>query len=267
MNDFVFGKYNDNNSLINKIDIRVKLFLMVLLMVNVFVIKSFVSYAFLFIFLVILLFIAKINFKSLYSVIKPMRIMFIFLLIINIFTIREGKVLISLNNFLIYQQAFFTTFYIFIRIIMILMVSSLLTSTSKPTDLTNGLEFYLTPLKIFKINTHEIAMMISIALRFIPTILEETNKIMKAQTSRGIDFKYGKLKDKTRAIISLIIPLFISCFKRADELSDAMICRGYDKDGKRSRYKRFKLAFLDLISVVIVVISLSLIFLSKGWIL
>lgn len=267
MNNFVFGKYNDNNSIINKIDVRVKLFLMILLMVSVFIIKSFFGYVLLFTFLLILLVIAKFKFKSFYMIIKPMWLMFLFLLIINILTIKEGRVLFNIGSFLIYDKAIIVSAYIVIRIIMILMISSLLTSTSKPTQLTNALEFYLYPLKIFKINIHEIAMMISIALRFIPTILEESIKIMKAQMSRGIDFKYGKLKDKTRAVISLIVPLFISCFQRADELSDAMICRGYEKTGKRTRYNRFKLTYLDLVATVGVILILSFIFLSKGFVL
>ena len=122
----------------------------------------------------------------------------------------------------------------------------ILTATTKPLELTYALEWYLTPLKIVKFPAHEVAMTISIALRFIPTILSEVERIMKAQSSRGVDFKHGKISSRFKAIISLIIPLFISAFQRSEELADAMEARGYDPKQKRTRYRKLSFHFSDI---------------------
>ena len=150
---------------------------------------------------------------------------------------------------------------------MILMLSTLLSSSTTPSELTYALEFYLSPLKIFHINVYEIAIMISIALRFIPTLIEEMQRIQKAQTSRGIDFKYGKYSDKLRGLTSLIIPLFISCFDKADELTNAMVARGYDSDMPRSKYKHLATSRIDIISGLFLVSFLILIIVVNGVVL
>ena len=144
---------------------------------------------------------------------------------------------------------------------MLLMISSLLSCSTTPSELTYAFEFYLKPLKLFKVNIHEIAIMISIALRFIPTLFEEMERIKKAQTSRGIDFKNGKYSDKIRGITSLIIPLFISCFDKADELTNAMIMRGYDSTSTRSKYKRLSTSKFDLVGILFFALFLGIIIL------
>ena len=142
-------------------------------------------------------------------------------------------------------------------------ITTILTTSTKPLDMTYGLEYLMTPLKIIKFPTHEIAMIISIALRFIPTLLDETERIMKAQASRGSILSEGKLKDKIPAIISLIIPLFFSAFKRSDELADAMEARGYDPSAKRTRYRVLKFTSSDWLSLsLIVVITAGFVYLS-----
>ena len=133
---------------------------------------------------------------------------------------------------------------------LMLAVTTILTTTTKPLDMTYGLEWYMSPLKVIKFPAHEIAMTISIALRFIPTILEETQRIIKAQKSRGVDLEEGTLKEKINAIISLLIPLLISSFQRSEELSDAMEARGYDPSAKRTRYRILKFSLLDLFSLI-----------------
>ena len=150
---------------------------------------------------------------------------------------------------------------------MLLMISNLLSSSTTPSELTYALEFYLKPLKVFKINIYEIAIMVSIALRFIPTLLDEMERIKKAQTSRGIDFEHGKYLDKLRGLTSLIIPLFISCFDKADELTNAMVARGYDSDMPRSRYRRLSTSRDDLIGSVFVVVFLLIIVIVNGVVL
>jgi energy-coupling factor transport system permease protein len=136
-------------------------------------------------------------------------------------------------------------------------VTTVLTATTKPLDLTYGLEFFMTPLKVIKFPAHEIAMTISIALRFIPTILEETQKIMKAQASRGVDLQEGSLKEKISAIISLIIPLFISAFQRSEELANAMEARGYNPSAKRTRYRTLKFTMKDVFSLLVSILVLG----------
>jgi energy-coupling factor transport system permease protein len=129
-----------------------------------------------------------------------------------------------------------------------IMITTLLTATTKPLDLTLGIEDLLSPFKRFKVPAHEIAMMISIALRFIPTLIEESQRIMKAQASRGVDLNEGKLNEKIVAILSLIVPLFVSSFQRAEELADAMEARGYSPTSTRTRYKQLKVTFKDWIA-------------------
>ncbi len=262
MNKMVFGKYVNNNSFLTKLDARVKLLLMIALVVFCFVDFSIYAYLGLFVILIGLTIIGKLKFKPLLKIIKHMWFLMLMLLVINIFTI-TGEKWFEIGSVVIYKEAIYETVYIFLRLIMILMVSNLLTASTTPNELTYAIEFYLTPLKIFKININEIALMMSIALRFIPTLLEEIDRIMKAQTSRGVDFKYGKYREKLSALTSIIIPLFISCFERADDLSEAMVVKGYAM-GKRSKYKRLHVGYRDLVAVCVLGICLSALIVVNG---
>ena len=195
---------------------------------------------------------------------KKKVLLFVVLFVVNLLTIK-GEVLSELwEGAYIYKDAVLQTLYMILRIVMILMVSTLLSSSTTPSELTYALEFYLAPLKVFHINVYEIAIMISIALRFIPTLIDEMQRIQKAQTSRGIDFKNGKYKDKLRGLTSLIIPLFISCFDKADELTNAMIARGYDSELPRSKYKHLYISRVDVLASFLMVISLIMIVFING---
>ena len=156
-------------------------------------------------------------------------------------------------DFEIYQVGLEKAGYIFIRIILMIMITQLLTLTTMSMDINNGLEWLLSPLKIFKIKVGVFSMLISLTLRFIPTLLTESRKIMQAQASRGVDFNDGKLKDKARQIISLLVPMFVISFKRADELSDAMAARGYVIGKKRTKIDKLRFRFLDYFSMLVVV--------------
>lgn len=266
MNSITFGKYINNHSILTKMDARIKIAIMVFLLIFCFVDFNIVGFGLLFLLLCLLMMIGKLNFKPLFNIVKHMWLLFLMLFIINLFTIK-GEVLLEISGIYIYKEAIFQTIYIFFRIVMLLMVSTLLSSSTTPSELTYALEFYLKPLKVFHINIYEIAIMVSIALRFIPTLIEEMERIKKAQTSRGIDFENGKYKDKLRGLTSLIIPLFISCFDKADELTNAMIARGYDSEMPRSRYKHLSTSRCDLFAVVFVVVSLIVIIIINGVIL
>ena len=167
----------------------------------------------------------------------------------------DGPYFLIFNTLKIYHKALYDTAYIFIRLVLMISLTMILTSTTTPLDLTYAIEWYLTPFKIIKVPTHEIAMTISIALRFIPTLLDETDRIMKAQASRGVDFQNGKFREKVKAIISLIVPLLVSAFQRSEELANAMEARGYNPGAKRTRYRILKWKWLDTIALVL---SLSL---------
>ena len=262
MNNMIFGKYVNNNSFLTKLDARFKLFAMLVLIIFSFLNFNITAYLCLFGFVVVLTIIGKLKFKPLLKVIKHMWFLMLVLLIINVLTI-TGEVLFTIGEFVVYKEAIIETIYVFLRLIIILMISNLLTCSTTPNDLTYAIEFYLYPLKIFKVNVNEIALMMSIALRFIPTLFEEIDRIMKAQSSRGVDFKYGKYGEKLKALTSIIVPLFISCFERADDLTDAMLVKGYGM-GKRSRYKRLKIGIRDAISFVILIGAVSSLVVLNG---
>ena len=176
---------------------------------------------------------------------KPMLFMLTFLLIINLLVVREGSILFTIGSFAIYSGAVSQTLYIVVRLALMIMITTILTATTKPLELTLAIEDLLKPFQVIHVPAHEIAMMISIALRFIPTLIEETQRIMKAQASRGVDMENGKLMEKVRAILSLIVPLFVSAFQRAEDLAYAMEARGYIPNRPRSRYKQLKMSGKD----------------------
>jgi energy-coupling factor transport system permease protein len=183
--------------------------------------------------------------------------MIAFLLIINTIVPNSGPIAFSIGTWNIYWNAIFQTAYIIIRLILMIGLTMVLTSTTRPLDLTYAIEWYLLPLKVIRFPAHEIAMTISIALRFIPTLLDETYRIMKAQASRGVDFISGKLSEKVRAIVSLIVPLFISAFQRSEELANAMEARGYNPSEKRTRYRLMHWRLSDTIGLLTTAILLG----------
>ena len=267
MDNITLGKYINNNSILTKIDSRFKIGMMVILLVFCFLDLNFVSFFSLFIGLGVLMFIGKLNFKSLFNVVKHMWVLFVVLFVINLFTVK-GEVLFKLwDGAYVYKDSIIQTIYIILRVIMILMVSTLLSSTTTPSQITYGLEFYLKPLKIFRINVYEVAIMVSISLRFIPTLIDELNRIKKAQTSRGLDFEYGRYVDKIRGLTSLVIPLLISCFDKADELTDAMVARGYDSEMPRSKYKHLSISKIDVAAAICICLFLVLILIINGVVL
>jgi len=187
--------------------------------------------------------------------------MLLFLLIVNIIAPPTSSgtlnVAFKLWDYPIYWESIFQSIKIIVRLILMVALTMILTATTKPLDLTNALEWFMLPLKIIKFPTHEVAMTISIALRFIPTLLDETNRIMKAQSSRGIDYEHGGLSQKFRAIIALIIPLFVSAFQRSEELANAMEARGYNPRAKRTKYRELHWSWKDSISFVLVIAFVS----------
>ena len=264
MNNIALGRYLPLNTFTHKLDPRFKIMGMLLLMVSVFFPSGFIGYGVIAVFVLTSLLLTKISLKMILKSMKPMIFMLSFLFVINALVIRTGYVLFSLYSFTLYSDAVFQTLYIMVRLTLMIVITTLLTVSTKPMDLTLGIEDLLSPFKRIGLPSHEIAMMISIALRFIPTLIDETNRIMKAQASRGVDLKEGSFKEKIMAILSLIVPLFVSSFQRAEELADAMEARGYVVAQHRTRYKQLKPTYRDIVmmggvlSLLGVIIWLSL---------
>lgn len=250
MKNITLGRYLPLNSLIHNLDPRAKILAMLVLIVSIFIDAGFIGYGFLLVFCVMVLLLAKLKISYVYKSMKPMLFMLLFLLLINILVLKTGTVLVDIYGFKIYSDAIFQTLYIVIRLFLMIMITTALTATTKPLDLTLGIEELLTPFKRLGLPAHEIAMMISIALRFIPTLIEETERIMKAQASRGADFQEGNLKEKLRSVVSLIVPLFVSAFQRADDLANAMESRGYVPGAERTRYKLLKWQLRDSLALI-----------------
>ena len=257
MNNLVFGKYIPIDSIIHKLDPRIKIITLIVMLVAIFVPDSWYCYLALFIFEFIILILSKIRFKMILSAFKPMIFMVILLTVINCLTLRTGNVLFSIGSFSIYSDAIFNTLFIIVRLFLMIILTTILTATTKPLDLTLGIEYLLKPLTKIGFPSHEIAMMISIALRFIPIIIEETMRIMQSQKSRGVDFDEGKFSEKIKAILSLIIPLFSVAFERAYELADAMEARGYVPDKPRTRYRTLTFHYYDFIYLMFAVCLLA----------
>lgn len=259
MNNIALGRYLPLNSIIHNMDPRYKLMSMLILMVTIFLPSGYIGYVIIGAFVLLALLLAKLNFAMIFKAMKPMLFMLVFLTFVNALVLRTGYVLIDVFGFKIYSDAIFRTLYITVRLLLMIMVTTILTASTKPLDLTLAIEDLLSPFKRFGFPAHEIAMMISIALRFIPTLIDETNRIMKAQASRGVDLKEGSFKEKIVAILSLIVPLFVSSFQRAEELADAMEARGYVPSATRTRYKQLVHGLKDYIMLGSVIILLGVV--------
>lgn len=254
MNNIALGRYLPLNSIIHRMDPRYKMVAMLILMVAIFLPSGYIGYGVLGIAVLFVLLLSKLSLTMILKAMKPMLFMLGFLTLINTLVIRTGTVLFTIASFTVYSDAIYQTLYITVRLMLMIMTTTILTATTKPLDLTLAIEDLLSPLKRFSFPAHEIAMMISIALRFIPTLIDETNRIMKAQASRGVDLKEGSFKEKIMAILSLIVPLFVSSFQRAEELADAMEARGYVPSSPRTRYKQLKRTTKDLVMIAYVLI-------------
>lgn len=256
MNNVALGQYMPLDSVVHKMDPRSKIMIMLFLMVAIFIPAGVLGYVIIGIFILLSLYLSKLNIKYALRTMKPMLWMMAFLLVINLLVIKTGTPLISIKGFTIYSDAVNQTLYIVVRLMLMVIITTVLTATTKPLDLTLGIEKLLKPFEKIGVPAHIIAMMISIALRFIPTLIEETQRIMNAQASRGVDLENGSIKEKIMAILSLIVPLFVSAFDRADQLANAMEARGYDPSRKRTRYKVLRMQTIDYASMLLSVVVL-----------
>lgn len=257
MNDIALGRYIPLDSLVHKMDPRAKIGAMLLMMIAIFIPAGYIGYAIIALAVILTAYLAKLKMSFLWRAMKPMLFMLSFLLVINLIVIRDGTVLFTIFGWSIYTGAITQTLYIVVRLALMIMITTILTASTKPLELTLGIEDLLKPFEIIHVPAHEIATIISIALRFIPTLIEETQRIMKAQASRGVDMEQGKLMEKVKAILSLIVPLFVSAFQRAEDLAYAMEARGYIPNRKRTRYKQLHMREKDYILLIVSVAILA----------
>ena len=250
MKNIALGRYIPLNTAFHRMDPRAKIAAMFILLIAIFFPAGFIGYALIGTVVLGCVLSAGLKLDFIIKAMKPMMFMLVFLLVVNMLVIQTGNVLVEIGTFKIYDDAILQTLYITVRLALMIMITTLLTATTKPLELTLGIEFLLAPFKKIGVPAHEIAMMISIALRFIPTLIEETERIIKAQTSRGVDLDEGSLKEKIMAILSLIVPLFVSAFQKAEDLANAMESRGYAPGASRTRYKLLKWAVADTLLVV-----------------
>ena len=245
LKDITLGQYFPGNSFIHRLDPRTKLIVLVVYIVALFMAVNWVSYALMVAFLVLCIKISTIPAKSFIRGMKPLLMILIFTGVLNLFFTTEGDVLVDFWFITITTVGLQRAIFMVIRILLLICGTFLLTYTTSPISLTDGLEALMNPLKKIKVPVHELSMMMCIALRFIPTLIEETDKIMSAQKARGADFESGTLMEKAKALIPILVPLFISAFRRADELATAMECRCYQGGEGRTKMKLLRYTLWD----------------------
>lgn len=245
LKDITLGQYFPGKSVIHRLDPRTKLIAVVLYIVALFVAKSWVSYCLVLLFLVSCVKISAIPPKAIVKGMKPILVILIFTGVLNLFYSEGGRVLVKLGSITITTGGLERAIFMVSRIMMLIAGTFLLTYTTSPIALTDGLESLMNPLKKLHVPVHELSMMMCIALRFIPTLIEETDKIMNAQKARGADFESGSIIDRAKALIPVLVPLFISAFRRADELATAMECRCYQGGEGRTKMKLLRYNRLD----------------------
>lgn len=262
------GRYVNKDTFVHRLDPRNKFILLFVFMVIIFMINpsakgfefvGWLGYFLISVFLIVMYKVSKLKISMIFKSLKPMWFMMIFLFVINLFIYKDGLLLVDWWIFEIHLDSIIQTLKIVLRLALLIMLSTLFTATTKPLDITVAIDDLFSWLKVFKVNVHILSMTISIALRFIPTILDETYRIMKAQASRGVDFKNGKLKEKVVAITSLIVPLLIAELSRSDELANAMEARNYNPLAVRTRYRKLTWTLKDTLSMIFAFLILAII--------
>lgn len=319
MNNIVFGQFVLGDSYMYRLDSRVKIISLIILLITTFILPNILSILAMLLFTILLIVSSKVPLLKVLRGIKPLAFLLTFTFVLQIVYNQKGEIYSIFDNplifnfhfglysllaiiglillwmllvkfipfkimsfFLIFLLCFVAQYYldfgiifseytiglykdgvnnalfVFVRVLIVVLLSSLLTFTTKPSDINNAIDSLLSPLKVFKINVGVFGMMISITIRFVPTLLMETQKVMNAQASRGVDFKEGKLKEKVNQIISLLVPMFVISFKRADELANAMEARGYVIGDERSKYDEMKMHLIDYSALFIVLLVFAL---------
>lgn len=264
--EITIGQYYPADSKIHQLDPRVKLVCTVLYLISLFTFKSIIGYVLATAFLCVCIKISKVPFKFMVRGLKPIIMLLLITVGFNLFLTPGGEILLQAGPLKITELGLNTAVYMALRLIYLIMGSSLMTLTTTPNSLTDGLEKLLHPLNKLHVPVHEIAMMMSIALRFIPILLEETDKIMKAQIARGADLESGNIIQKAKAMIPILVPLFVSSFRRANDLAMAMEARCYRGGDGRTKMKPLKYQSKDYVAYMLMVIYVVVVFVAGRYI-
>ena len=263
LRDITLGQYYSSDSLIHKLDPRVKIVAAVLFIIELFLVKTFAGFAVCGVALALVVALSGVPLRFILRGLKPVLLILLFTFFLNMFMI-PGTVIWKFGFIQVTIEGLKLATFMSVRLILLIIGSSMLTLTTTPLQLTDGLEMLFAPLRFFKVPTHELAMTMSIALRFIPTLLEETDKIMKAQQARGADFESGNFIRRAKALVPVLLPLFVSAFRIAQDLSFAMEARCYRGGIGRTRMHKMKLGKLDYLAIVRVVGFLAAIIYWRG---
>lgn len=254
--EITLGQFMPGKSVIHRLDARTKIVLMISYIVFIFLCKNFISLLIMLLFSLLVIMMTRISFMKYLKSLRVILVVIILTGVMNVFY-GTGDVLFQWWQLTITTGGITNAIFVIVRISMLMMVSSVLTYTTSPTDLTDGLERLMKPLTLFHVKVHEIAMMMTIALRFIPVLLEETDKIMNAQKARGADMENGSIVQRVKALIPVLIPLFVSAFRRAGDLATAMECRCYNGGKNRTRMKVLHFTAVDLTALLFCLIIFS----------
>jgi len=250
-NFMIIGQYVPGNSFIHRLDPRTKIITIFFFVIFVFFANNVWSYALLTTFTFIVVITTRVPVRFIIKGLTPVWFLIAFTMLLHLFLTKQGPVVFELFNIAIHKGGILQGLIISLRFFLLVLMTSLLTLTTTPIDITDAIESLLNPLKKVKFPVHELALMMSISLRFIPTLMQETDKISKAQASRGVDFRTGPFKERLKAVIPLLIPLFVSAFKRAEELAMAMEARGYQGGEGRTKLRELSYARRDLFSFIL----------------
>ncbi len=251
LNDVVFGQYYPVKSFVHKSDPRIKLLALIAYIVALFLADNFYSLALGIIVLIMAVIASRVPLGRVLRSVKAILVLLVFTAVLNLFFHGGDNLLWQWGIIKIYREGVIFTVFFILRLFFLVMGSALLTLTTAPVELTDGIESLLTPLKWIRFPVHELALIMSIALRFIPTLIDETNRIISAQKARGADFESGNIFKRIKAVIPILIPLLISAFRRAEELGDAMDARCYAGSKKRTKYKKLAFGWRDVIIVLL----------------
>ncbi|RYM04849.1 energy-coupling factor transporter transmembrane protein EcfT [Sporolactobacillus sp. THM7-7] len=264
MFNLVIGQYVPLESYVHKLDPRAKLISVLLFVVIVFLANNWPTYGLLILFCLAAIRFSKMSFRFIYRGLRSILIIVLLTFILNLFITTGGPLLFEFGWFHIYLNGFVQAVFISIRLLVLILVTTLLTLTTSPIEITDGLEILLSPLKKIKLPVHEFALMMTISLRFIPTLLEETEKIIKAQAARGSDITSGSLSARFRAVVPLLVPLFVGAFKRAEDLAMAMEARGYHGEEGRTRLRKLVWTWRDHVLLILILLLTVLLILIRS---
>ena len=259
LSNITLGQYYPADSVVHRMDPRVKILLLIAVIVAIFLAGNLLAFVPIIAFLVIVTKLSKVPVKMMVKGLKPLRLILILTFVLNLFFLQGETVLLDLGFAQIKKEALILAVHYSLRLVLLVLFSSILTLTTPPITLTDGLERLLSPLRVIHFPAHEMAMMMSIALRFIPTLMEEADKIMKAQTARGADFESGNLIARAKAMVPLLVPLFVSAFRRAGDLAMAMEARCYHGGEGRTRLRVLKCEKRDYIACAVVALLIAVV--------